>query len=262
MRTTCSIEFARQVHQNGRHGEGRQRKTGRIAGWCHTAGCIALMMLGLAGVALAQVMAPPPRLAPTAEALGKLQKCGDAIAKSAPKISPKILESENLLAHGLLVGWNNPSGEFAAVPPPKEYVEDLVQEAEWCLKVANVLNTDPSKKERAEKVLTNIAYDLYVKVEDCRTWGMGRLITVKANTVKNGQPDPGWTVNYKWMSSSGLNVVDLAFPQESTPTTKKLPPGMYLIYATKQVGNSVKKTEPIKVTAFQKDTVQCDIAVP
>jgi hypothetical protein len=262
MRTTCFIELATRVRQTGRHGKDCQRTSGRIAGWCHTACCVALMMLGLAAVAPAQVLSAPPRLAPTAEALGKLQKCGDAIAKSAPKISSKILKAENLLAHGLLVGWNNPSGEFAAVPPPKEYVQDLAQEAEWCLKVANALNTQPSNKEKADRVLTNIAYDLYVKVEDCRTWGMGRLITVKANTVKNGQPDPGWTVNYRWMSSSGLNVVDLSFPQESTPTTKKLPPGMYLIYATKQVGNSVKKTEPITVTAFQKDTVQCDIAVP
>ena len=224
--------------------------------------CLALMMFGLVTGSSAQVLTPPPRLAPTAEALGKLEQCGKAIAKSAPQISSKLLESENLLSHGLLIGWNNTSKSWALVPPPKEYVEDLAQEAEWCVKVANALNTQPENKERAEKVLTNIAYDLFVKVEDCRSWGMGRLITVKANTIKNGQPDPGWTVNYKWMSASGLNAVDLSFPQESTPTTKKLPPGMYLIYATKQVGGTTKKTEPITVTAFQKDTVQCDISVP
>ena len=224
--------------------------------------CITLVMLGLVAGSSAQVLAPPPRLAPTAEALGKLEQSGKDIAKSAPQISSKLLESENLLSHGLLIGWNNPSNSWALVPPPKEYVDDLAQEAEWCVKVANALNTQPENKERAEKVLTNIAYDLFVKVEDCRSWGMGRLITVKANTIKNGKPDPGWTVSYKWMSSSGLNSVDLEFPQESTPTTKKLPPGMYLIYATKQVGGATKKTEPITVTAFQKDTVQCDIAVP
>ncbi len=223
---------------------------------------IVLVMLGLVTASFAQVLTPPPRLGSTAEALGKLEQCGKDIAKSAPQISSKLLESENLLSHGLLIGWNNPSNSWALVAPPKEYVDDLAQEAEWCVKVANALNTQPANKERAEKVLTNIAYDLFVKVEDCRVWGMGRLITLKANTIKNGKPDPGWTVSYKWMSSSGLNSVDLEFPQESTPTTKKLPPGMYLIYATKQVGGATKKTEPITVTAFQKDTVQCDIAVP
>ncbi len=236
--------------------------SGTVSPWRRSACCVALAMLALVQGVSAQVLSTPPRLAPTAEALGKLEQCGKNIAKSAPQISSKLLESENLLSHGLLIGWDNPSNSWALVPPPKEYVEDLAKEADWCLKVANALNTEPANKVRAEKVLTNIAYDLFVKVEDCRVWGMGRLITVKANTVKNGQPDPGWTVNYKWMSSSGLNSVDLAFPQESTPTTKKLPPGMYLIYATKQVGGATKKTEPVTVTAFQKDTVQCDISVP
>jgi hypothetical protein len=256
------IEFVEQVRDRGRHEEYGQRPASPISAWRCSVCCVVVVVSTLVAALAAQDLSAPPRLAPTSEALNKLQKCGKSIAKNAPKISSKILESENLLAHGLLIGWNNPSGEFAAVPPPKEYVEDLAQESEWCLEVADALNTQPENKERAEKVLTNIAYDLYVKVEDCRSWGMGRLITVKANTVKNGQPDPGWTVNYKWMSSSGLNSVDLSFPAESTPTTKKLPPGMYAIYATKQIGGTLKKTEPITITAFQKDTVQCDISVP
>lgn len=262
MSTRRYIEFAEQDGDRGCHQEYGQRPVGPISAWRYSVCCVVVVVSSLVAASAAQELSAPPRLAPTAEALNKLQKCGKSIAKNAPKISSKILESENLLAHGLLIGWNNPSGEFAAVPPPKEYVDDLAQEAEWCLKVADALNTQPENKERAEKVLTNIAYDLYVKVEDCRSWGMGRLITVKANTVKNGQPDPGWTVNYKWMSSSGLNSVDLSFPAESTPTTKKLPPGLYSIYATKQVGGTLKKTEPITITAFQKDTVQCDISVP
>ena len=262
MRTLGPIEFAKRIGRRGSRHEYARGTTAAVSCGCHALCGVVLVMLSLVGGSTAQDLSAPPRLAPTADALNKLQKCGSDIAKSAPKISSKLLESENLLAHGLLIGWNNPSGEFAAVPPPKEYVDDLAQEAEWCVKVANALNTEPSNKERAEKVLTNIAYDLFVKVEDCRAWGMGRLITVKANTVKNGQPDPGWTVNYKWMSSSGLNSVDLSFPAESTPTTKKLPPGMYAIYATKQVGGTLKKTAPITITAFQKDTVQCDISVP
>lgn len=261
MRAPRPTEFAKRVGQCRRRRE-YVKGTAGVISTCRSVCCLAMVMFGLVAGAAAQGLSAPPRLMPTADALNKLQKCGTEIAKSAPRISSKLLESDNLLAHGLLIGWNNPSGEFAAVPPPKEYVEDLAQEGEWCLEVANALNTQPSNRERAEKVLTNIAYDLYVKVEDCRSWGMGRLITVKANTIKDGKPDPGWTVNYKWMSSSGLNSVDLSFPAESTPTTKKLPPGMYAIYATKEIGGTLKKSEPITVTAFQKDTVQCDISVP
>ena len=87
-------------------------------------------------------------------------------------------------------------------------------------------------------MLASIVKDLEIKVKDCKDWGAGRLVTVIANTMKNGQPDPGWTVMYKWISVSGLNAVDLAFPQISTPTSKGVPPGVYSVYATKQVGNS------------------------
>src|SRR5664280_1081155 len=146
MRTTCLIEFAKQVHDRGRFREDGQWTIGTISGWCCSACCVALVMLVLVVASPAQVLSAPPRLAPTAEALGQLQKCGSAIAKSAPKISSKIIESENLLSHGLLIGWNNPSGQWAVVPPPKEYVQDLAQEAEWCLKVANALNTQPSNE--------------------------------------------------------------------------------------------------------------------
>jgi len=224
----------------------------------------ALVLLIVASVAssAAQSIAAPPRLEPTAKALTGLQKCGESVSRTAPKASKDLLQAQTLLTRGLLIGWNNPSGEFAAVPPPKEYVQALEQEAEWCVRVANILNNDPGKKEVAERVLESIANDLRIKVEDCRQWGMGRLITVVAATLKNGKPDPGWTVMYKWVSVSGLNSAELSFPQESTPTTKALPPGIYSIYATKQVGDKLQKTEAKTVSAFQKDKVQCEIAVP
>ncbi len=83
--------------------------------------------------------------------------------------------------------------------------------------MAHILNTDAAKKDAAEKVLASIAEDLRIKAEDCRVWGAGRLITVIASTLKNGQPDPGWTVMYKWVSVSGLNSLDLAFPAGQHP---------------------------------------------
>jgi hypothetical protein len=227
---------------------------------------------------LAQVLSPPPQLASTVEALEQLRNCGKAISRKAPNISGKILDNESDLFSGLAKGGyaNNSNvgrgysrsggysqgGEWLAVPPPKDYVAALSHEARWCLEVANILNTDPEKKDGAEKVLASIAEDLRIKAADCKDWGAGRLVTVIANTVKNGQPEPGWTVMYKWVSVSGLNSIDLSFPQVSTPTSKAVPPGVYAVYATKQIGDTVKKTTPVTVSAFQDQKVKCEIPVP
>ena len=240
---------------------------------------LLLVVLGAALSLPAQVLSPPPRLEPTAIALAEIQKCGESISKSAPDISFKLLDAQKQLTLGLLKGgyangqamggsgYNRGGnyrrdGEWLLVPPPKEYVEDLSHEAGWCLQVANVLNTEPKEKEEAKQVLASIANDLHIKVVDCRAWGAGRLITVIASTVKNGQPDAGWTVLYKWVSVSGLNSSELSFPQVSTPTSKALPPGVYSVYATKHVGDTLKKTEPITVSAFQDAKVKCEIPVP
>ncbi len=262
------IAFASPLR--AKHLEPRARAALRLA-----AGCLILV----AQVLAAQVLSPPPQLAPTAAALDDLHKCGKMISKSDRELSSKILDAQDQLFFGLAKGgyandqfgagrgYNQGgdyqrNGEWLLVPPPKEYVADLQREAGWCLQVANILNTDPSRKEAAKQVLASIANDLQIKVKDCRDWGAGRLVTVIASTLKNGQPDPGWTVMYKWVSVSGLNSIDLAFPQVSTPTTKGVPPGVYAVYATKQVGNTVVKTPPVTVSAFQNQKVKCEIPVP
>jgi hypothetical protein len=236
--------------------------------------CVLLFVLGAGVSSPAQQSPPPPWLVPTADALDGIKQCGKSIAKSAPDISSKLLDEQRLLTMGILKGGYVSSGQgynrrgnywkdnWVTFPPPKEYVADLSQEATWCVEVANVLNTQPEKKEAATQVLASIANDLHIKVVDCKTWGAGRLITVIANTVKNGQPDEGWTVIYKWVSVSGLNSSELSFPQVSTPTSKALPPGVYSVYATKQVGGTLEKTQPVTVSAFQDAKVKCEIPVP
>jgi hypothetical protein len=239
---------------------------------------VCLLVLGCVLSLPAQFAPPPPQLGPTNNALGGIQRCGQLIAKNAPDISSKLLDSQTQLTVGLLKGGYADAGgvggsgytgggygrdgEWSIAPPPKDYVADLTHEASWCLEVAHILNTDPAKKEAALKVLASIADDLHIKAADCRKWGAGRLITVIANTVKNGQPDAGWTVMYKWVSVSGLNSAELSFPQISTPTSKAVPPGVYSVYATKQVGSTLTKTEPITVSAFQDAKVKCEIPVP
>jgi len=250
--------------------EDRPRWTYR---WYRGACGVFVVVLGALLSSTAQVrLPPPPQLEPTINALGGIQRCAQNIAGSASDISAKLLDAQTQLTYGLLKGGYanaqsggggyGKNGEWSIAPPPKEYVEDLSHEASWCLEVAHILNTDPAKKEAALKVLASIANDLHIKVTDCRKWGAGRLIMVIANTVKNGQPDAGWTVMYKWVSVSGLSATELSFPKESTPTSKAVPPGIYAIYATKQVGNTLTKTEPITVSAFQDAKVKCEIPVP
>ena len=258
---TASMPQEDRRVRTGRHsGSGmQQRKRSR---WRGVALCLELLVVQLAPISSGQVLTPPPRLQPTATALAGLDKCGERIATGAPEISSRLRKSSQALWQGLLIGYNKSNKSWAVVPPPKEYVQNLQEEAEWCSKVAETFQSEPARKAQAEKVLANIAYDIELKAADCRSWGMGRLINVKASTVKNGQPDPGWTVSYKWMSASGLNAMDLSFPQESTPTSKALPPGVYAIYATKQVGGATKKSQPIVVTAYDKAEVKCEISVP
>lgn len=274
MPTTHQLEFGSLVGTDQR--ESRARRTHP---WNLGAGCLLLFVIAAVFPLPAQVLSPPPWLESTAIALEQVQKCGESIAKKAPDISSKLIDAQRNLTIGLLKGgyanqqpaggrgYNrggdySREGEWLRVAPPKEYVEDLSHEARWCLQVAYLLNTDPNKQEAAKQVLASIANDLHIKVMDCRAWGAGRLITVIANTVKDGHPDSGWTVMYKWVSVSGLNSAELSFPQMSTPTSKALPPGVYAVYATKEVGGATKKTEPITVSAFQDAKVKCEIPVP
>ncbi len=273
MPTTPQLEF-------GSLGVARQHKSRtRSHPWALGFSYVLLVVLAAVLPLPAQVLSPPPRLEPTAIALDEIRQCAKNISSSAPGISSDLLDAQQDLTSGLLKGGysNNQAtggsgynrggdykreGDWLLLPPPKEYVEALAHEARWCFEVANILNTQPEKKEAAKKVLESIAKDLHIKVEDCKTWGAGRLITVIANTVKNGQPDAGWTVMYKWVSVSGLNAAELSFPKISTPTSTAVPPGVYAVYATKQVGGTTKKTEPITVSAFQNEKVKCEIPVP
>ncbi|HME32049.1 MAG TPA: hypothetical protein VKG65_04790 [Terriglobales bacterium] len=273
MPTTPQLEF-------GSLGVTRQHKSRtRSHAWVLGFGYVLLVVIAAVLRLPAQVLSPPPRLEPTAIALDEIRQCAKNISSSAPGISSDLLNAQQDLTSGLLKGGysNNQAtggsgynrggnykrnGEWLLVPPPKEYVEALSHEARWCVQVANVLNTQPDKKEAAKQVLASIANDLHIKVVDCRAWGAGRLITVIANTVKDGHPDAGWTVMYKWVSVSGLNSGELSFPQISTPTSKAVPPGVYAVYATKQVGGATKKTEPITVSAFQNEKIKCEIPVP
>jgi len=254
----------------------------RVARSAGPASCI-LLILACAFAARAQVLSPPPQMAPTVEALSALHQCSRMASHKAGNIASDIDDAQQKLFYGLAKGGYSSgfgggggngrggyqnggdyqhNGEWLLTPPPKEYVADLRHEAEWCLQVANILNTDRTKEEAAKQVLESIAKDLQIKVKDCKDWGAGRLVTVIASTLKNGQPDPGWTVMYKWVSVSGLNSMELSFPKVSTPTQQGVPPGIYSVYATKQVGNTTMKTPPITVSAFQNQKVKCELQVP
>jgi hypothetical protein len=64
---------------------------------------------------------------------------------------------------------------------------------------------------------------------------MGTVRTVNIQTLRDGVPEPGWQVFYKFRIMEAFPDVDAQpFPNLSSPSTWKLPPGNYLIYARKK----------------------------
>lgn len=84
---------------------------------------------------------------------------------------------------------------------------------------------------------------------------------ITAETKKDGQPDSGWMVTYKWIPASALNTVELPFG-DGSPVSKMLPPGMYSLYAKKTVDGALKKTDAVPCSAFQEEETKCPIQVP
>ena len=85
----------------------RARHGGR--GACY----VCLVVLGCVLSLPAQFAPPPPQLGPTNNALGGIQRCGQLIAKNAPDISSKLLDSQTQLTVGLLKGGYADAGESA-----------------------------------------------------------------------------------------------------------------------------------------------------
>jgi hypothetical protein len=159
------------------------------------------------------------------------------------------------LRNGLLWNWKPTSTEMP--PPPVAYLASLDQDIRICT-IAAELN-DAAARIALYEV---IAKDIAIKTQDCRKFGMGRMVPVRVRTVLNGTPSNGWQVFYKWVGSSLLKTQELSFANLTSPATGELPPGMYEIRAEKQGAPTLAQAaRPVTIVVGLEATKEVEIAV-
>ena len=159
------------------------------------------------------------------------------------------------LRSGLLHNWKPVSTELP--PPPAAYLASLDQDMRICT-IATGL-TDPTARTA---IYEAIAKDIAIKTQDCRKFGMGRMVPVRVRTVLNGAPSNGWQVFYRWVGSSLLKAQELPFPTLTSPATGELPPGMYEIRAEKQgVPTLAQAARPVTIVVGLDAVKEVEIAV-
>lgn len=116
---------------------------------------------------------------------------------------------------------------------------------------------------RARTVVAGLRRDLELAVDDCRNspQGMGTVRTVNVHTMRDGAPEAGWQVFFKFRIMEQFpDVPGQPFPNLSSPATWKLPPGNYLVYAQKKK----QTTQPMPITVDRRttDSTQWQIPLP
>jgi hypothetical protein len=132
----------------------------------------------------------------------------------------------------------------------------------WPLR-ATALENLQARDARAAQVLVGLRHDLDLAVDDCRNnpLGMGTVRTVNIQTLRDGVPESGWQVFFKFKILELFPEVPAQpFPNLSSPATWKLPPGNYLIYAQKRKQTS--QPMPITVDRRVGDGTQWQIPLP
>ena len=159
------------------------------------------------------------------------------------------------LRSGLLHNWKPVSTELP--PPPTTYLASLDQDMRICT-IATGL-TDPTVRTAIYEV---IAKDIAIKTQDCRKFGMGRMVPVHVKTMLAGAPNNGWQVFYKWVGSSLLKAQELPFANLTSPATAELPPGMYEIRVEKRGSPTLAKAAlPVTILVGSEATKEVEIAV-
>jgi hypothetical protein len=222
----------------------------------------------------------PFALASTKAALTEIDDCRAALPAGDAK--QRFTQVEESLIEGLLIGWdpNNPSigarthtslqlataersgsngWNWPNMAPPDIYLKSLANDANACKAASLHLNDSPV----AQATLVSVINDLTLKSQDCVVHGMGRTIGFKVKTMRGEAPDRGWTVYFKWLTVSGLETQEIAFPKISTPAFDNLPPGLYRIRAEKRdpATAAVAQSE-IKMCQVDDSHQECEVQVP
>ena len=208
----------------------------------------------------------PVTLIPTKLALVEIDKCRTTLPPGQRK---EILSNtEKLLIQQLLMsgdlgdsnngdGWQSldaselgtqdPFPHISNMGPPKIYVDSLLNDAKVCAGASTSLE----ESAQAQGALDSVIHDLAIKSRDCAFHGAGRTIKLTVWTMKGEMLDQGWTVYFKWLSVSGRESEETAFPKPSTPTFDNLPPGLYRIRA--------EKRDPLSAAVSRSQTVTCEV---
>lgn len=110
-------------------------------------------------------------------------------------------------------------------------------------------------------ILKAVVEDLALAAWDCRTSkaGMGRLVPISIETLKNMREDRGWHLSYKPVFFEFMDDVrPLPFPMLSSPSAWKLPPGRYIVWAHKDK----LAANPVVITIGGGDRMQWQMPVP
>jgi len=160
------------------------------------------------------------------------------------------------LRNGLLWNWK-PASATTLPEPPAAYLASLDLDIEVCK--AAVKLGDAGAMNAAYSA---VAKDIEIKTNDCRKFGMGRMVSVRVKTLFSGAPSNGWQVFYKWAGSSVLQGREIPFPNLTSPATGELPPGTYSIRVANQGAPTLAQgAAPVTIVVGLEPTTEVEIPV-
>jgi len=119
--------------------------------------------------------------------------------------------------------------------------------------------------DEASGIMKSVAQDVDLKSRDCRKFGHGRRVPIEVRTVKGGVEESGWQVFYRWLPPNNLpvQVLELSFPNPSSPSDWDLPVGMYEIYiAKKDTSGTLEKSNTMVIPVGLENNSSCKLQIP
>lgn len=165
------------------------------------------------------------------------------------------------LRTGLVIGWGNerPRDGRPLPPPPAVYLRSLDRDLRMCRAASQIKD-----QVQRQRVLHGVVDDIAVKIQDCRHFGMGRLIPVYVTTRRGPVSENGWEVYYRWdcSCSGGLEPDELRAPQLTSPSTIHLPPGTYLFRAQRNATALAATASTARVIVGMQPVTQVELIIP
>lgn len=190
------------------------------------------------------------------EALDSISRCAAAVGRKLGGSDSKAGElaaEANAEASYLISRWQ--WGEFVSAA----YQENLVGDFRMLASAAE--EPDPGI---ALAILKAVVEDLKIKADHCRksNRGLGKDLDVDVKTIRKTKEEPGLVVYYKlyiYAFKKG-SMPPERFNRLSSPTSKKLPAGRYLLWAGQPDPPPLAKLDVLDVVG--KDKIEFDLLVP